>query len=298
MQKLIYIVVYPVVWFISIMPFFVLYGFSNLLFYIVFYVVGYRKKVVFENLALVFPEKSEKERKEIVRKFYRHFCDMTVESIKSLTISEKELKKRFIFTNVEEIHALEDQGKSIMLMAGHYASWEWIFILQRYVKSNGYAVYKKLGNKYFDALVKRIRAKYNTFLITTKETIFTIKKTRAEGKQGIYGFLSDQSPKYKKAVYWQKFMGITVPVYVSAELLAKELDLAVVFLKVKKIKRGYYEASFQTIASEPLKFPNYQITDTFLQLVEAEIREAPEYYFWTHRRWKHRDKVPPEFQKQ
>ncbi len=296
MQKLVYIAVYPVLWFISILPFPLLYGLSNFLYFLVYYIIGYRKKTVFENLALVFPEKSQRERTRIAKKFYHHFCDMAVESIKSLTIREATLKKRFIYTNVEEIQRLEEQGKSIMLMAAHYASWEWIFILQRFVKSNGYAVYKKLGNSYFDSLVKRIRAKYNTYLITTKETVFTIKKTRAEGKQGIYGFLSDQSPKYKKAVYWQKFMGITVPVYVSAENLAKELDLAVVFLRVKKIKRGYYEGVFTTIAPNPKDFPNYQITDTFLQLVEEEIREAPEYYFWTHKRWKHRDKVPPKFQ--
>ncbi len=295
MQKIIYIGVYPIVWFISILPFPVLYGFSNFLFYVLYYGIGYRKKVVFSNLELVFPEKSTKERLQIAKKFYRHFCDMTVESIKSLTISEDELKKRYTFTNVNEIKTIEETGKSIMLMAAHYASWEWVFILQRYVKSEGFAVYKKLGNQNFDALVKRVRAKYNTRLITTKETISVIKQVKKQGRQGIFGFLSDQSPKVFKAKHWQPFMNIIVPVYVTAEELAKELDLAVVFLKVKKIKRGYYQGTFTTLALNPNEYPNYQITNLFFKHVEEEIKEAPEYYFWTHKRWKHKDKVPPEF---
>jgi KDO2-lipid IV(A) lauroyltransferase len=295
MQRLIYIFVYPILWLLSILPFPVLYAISDFLYYVVFYIIRYRKKVVLENLALVFPEKTKKERLTIAKRFYSHFCDMAVESIKSLTISEKELKKRFVFTNIEEIQRLENNHKSIMLLAAHYASWEWVFILQRYLKNDGYAVYKRLGNKYFDNLVKRVRAKYNTHLITTKETVFKIKKTQHLGIPAVYGFLSDQSPKVKKAVYWRNFMGIKVPVYVSAENLAKELDMAVIFLKVKKVKRGHYQATVITITETPKEMPNYKITDTYLDLVEAEIREAPEYYFWTHKRWKHKDKVPPEF---
>jgi KDO2-lipid IV(A) lauroyltransferase len=259
-------------------------------------VFGYRTKTVKENLNLVFPEKSDEEIKRITKAFYHHLCDMIVESIKSMTISEAEMKKRYVFTNVEEIHKLEKINKSIVLMCGHYASWEWIFILQRYINHKGYAVYKRLANKYFDRLVKRIRARYNSYLITTKETIPTLTRSKEQGELTINGFISDQSPKVSKAYHWDEFMGIKVPIHTGAEMLAKKLDMAVVFFAVKKIKRGYYETTFKTLCINPNEYKDYEITDIFIKLVEKQIKEAPEYYLWTHKRWKHRDKVPDKYQ--
>ena len=249
-----------------------------------------------DNLHLAFPDKTEAEVKKITKKFYHHLCDMMLESIKTLSISEKELKKRYAFTNVEEILKIEKMNKSIILMCGHYASWEWIFILEKYVNHKGYAVYKKIENEYFDRLVKRIRAKYNTHLITTKETIFTLGAEKDRGVLTINGFVADQSAKHWKAHHWQEFMGIKVPVITGAEMLAKKLDMAVVFFKVKKLKRGFYETTFQTLTLEPNEHPNWNITDMYLKLVEEQIREEPAYYLWTHKRWKYRDMVPPEFQ--
>lgn len=292
MQLLLYILVYPILWLISIFPMRMLYAFSTFLFFLIYHIIGYRKKVVLNNLLLVFPDKSDDERKLIANKFYQHFCDMIVEMLKSITISESEIKKRFVFTNIEEIHKIEKEQKSIMLMCAHYGSWEWIFILQKYLNFKGYAVYKKLGNKYFDRLVKRIRAKYNTHLITTKETFHVLSKLKSKGELTINGFVSDQSPKYNKAYHWQEFMNIKVPVYTGAELLAKKLDMAVMFFKVKKIKRGYYETTFKTVTLNPNDYKDYEITDIFLKFVEDQIYEAPEYYLWTHKRWKHKDKVP------
>ena len=179
---------------------------------------------------------------------------------------------------------------------GHYASWEWIFVLQRYVPHRGYAIYKRLGNKYFDALVKRIRAKYNTFLITNKEAVSTLVKAKQDKELTLNGFISDQTPKQNKAYHWNEFMGIKVPIHTGAETMAKRLDMAVVFCKVKKVKRGFYEATFKTLATNPNEFKDFEISDIFMKLVEEQIREAPEYYLWTHKRWKHMDKVPPEFQ--
>lgn len=268
---------------------------SDVLFVLIFHVFGYRRKVVRNNLELVFPEKSSAEIKSIMKGFYRHLCDMLVESIKSMTISEEEMKKRFTFTNIEEVKRFENTNKSIVLMCAHYGSWEWIFILQTYIKHKGYAIYKRLTNKYFDKLVKRIRAKYNSYLITTKEAIPTLINAKRNGELTINGFISDQSPKVKKAFHWNSFMGITVPVHTGAEMLAKKLDMTVVFFKVKKIKRGYYETTFETLAENPKDFKDYEISDAFLKLVEKQILEAPQYYLWTHKRWKHRDKVPSEF---
>ena len=191
MQFLAYVIIYPFLWFISILPFRLLYAFSDLLFVMMYYIVGYRKKTVYYNLKLVFPEKSEQEIKIISKKFYHHLCDMMVESIKSLTISEATMKKRFVFNNVEELKKYEEQNKSIVLMCGHYANFEWIFILQRYINHRGYAIYKRLANKYFDRLIKRIRARYNSYLITTKESIPILIKAKQNGELTINGFISD-----------------------------------------------------------------------------------------------------------
>jgi len=296
MQFLAYILIYPFLWLISILPFRLLYAFSDMIYIFIYRIFGYRKKTVKENLRLVFPDKSEVEINKIIKAFYHHLCDMILESIKSLTISEAEMRKRFVFANFEEIHKITNQNKSIILMCAHYGSWEWIFILQKYTTAKGYAVYKRLANKYFDALVKRIRAKYNTYLITTKETITELTKSKESGEISISGFASDQSPKVKKAFHWKEFMGIKVPVHTGAELIAKKLDMAVVMFKVKRIKRGYYETTFVPITLNPNEHNDYEITDIFLNLVEKQIYEAPEYYLWTHKRWKHRDKVPKEFQ--
>ncbi|WP_282123492.1 lysophospholipid acyltransferase family protein [Algibacter mikhailovii] len=287
MQLLAYIILYPLLWFISILPFRILYIISDFTFFFIYNIFGYRKKVVTNNMKLAFPEKTEQEIASIRKKFYHHFCDMLVESIKSITVSEKEIMKRYTFPNVDEIHQLEKENRSIVLMMGHYGSWEWIFILQKHVNYLGYAVYKKLSNKYFDRLVKRIRARYNSYLITTKETVPTLIKAKRNKELTFNGFVFDQSPKLDKAMHWQKFMGVKVPVHVGAEILAKRLDMVTLFLKVKKVKRGYYEATFTDIIRNPKEYKDFDITDLSLQRVEEQIREAPEFYLWTHKRWKH-----------
>lgn len=294
MQLIAYILIYPILWLISILPFRLLYGLSDVIYFFIYRIFKYRKPVVKANLRLVFPEKTEQEITTITSLFYRHFCDMMVEAIKSLTISEAELRKRYKFKNIELINDLEDKQRSIILMCGHYGSWEWVFILQKYIKYKGYAVYKRLANKYFDRLVKRIRARHNTYLITTKETFKILYEAKQEGQLTINGFVSDQSPKAEKALHWNEFMGIKVPMYVGAEVLAKKLDMAVVFFGVKRLKRGYYETTFTTITEHPREFKDFDITDKFFTLVEEQIWEAPQYYLWTHKRWKHRDKVPAE----
>ena len=296
MQLIAYILIYPILWLISILPFRLLYGLSDVLWLFLYKIFGYRKSTVKENLRLVFPEKTEKEISKITSQFYHHLCDMILEAIKSMTISEKELKKRYKFTNIELINNLEEKQRSIILMCGHYGSWEWIFIMQKYINYKGYAIYKRLANKYFDKLVKRIRAKFDTHLITTKETFNILSECKKRGELTINGFASDQSPKATKAFHWNEFMGIKVPMYTGAETLAKKLDMAVVFFGVKRIKRGYYETSFKTITENPNDYKDYEITDMFFRLVEEQILEAPQYYLWTHKRWKHRNKVPAQFQ--
>ena len=291
MQRLVYLLVYPLIWFLSKLPFWALYGISNVLSVLVYHVVGYRKKTVLENLKLALPEKSAKEHKAIAKKFYVHLCDMVVEAIKSLSISEAAMKKRFTITNVDTILKLEKEHRNIMMFMGHYASWEWSVILQRFINHKGYAVYKRIENPYFDKLVKRIRARYDSELINTKETVHKMGAAISRGELIINGFIADQTAKHWKAKHFQEFMGIKVPVLTGGEMLAKKFDMAVIYLDIRKVKRGYYEADIKLITKNPKDFPDYEITDQFLALVEAQIHAEPAYYLWTHKRWKYRDKV-------
>ncbi|WP_142786235.1 lysophospholipid acyltransferase family protein [Changchengzhania lutea] len=291
MQFLVYILVYPFLWLISILPFRLLYLVSDFLYVLLYYIIGYRRKVVTGNLELVFPEKPKAEIAYIRKKFYKHLCDMFLEMTKTMTISSASLKKRFKVLNPEELKRLESLNKSVLLMYGHYASWEWSLELQNHSQLQGYAVYKKLANPYFDKLVRNIRSKFDTALISTKEIIAIIKQNEIENKKSITAFLSDQSPRLRKDVYWSEFMGVKVPCFTGAERLAKKLDLTIAYLKVTKVKRGFYEAEIITLAEKPKAYKDYELTDLFLREVEKQIHKAPEYYFWTHKRWKHHGKL-------
>ncbi len=287
MKFIIYIVVYPILWCISILPFPLLYLLSDFTFIIVYRLIGYRKKTVRDNLALTLPHLSNMERLIIEKKFYHHMCDMFLEMIKTMSISKEEICKRYVFKNFEVYQELEKIDKSIIIMCAHYASYEWVVSMNYYTKFKGYGIYKQIKNPYFDKLVHSIRSKFNAALITTKETIPTII-TNFKGKNlSVYGFASDQSPKLSNAHHWTKFMGVEVPVYTGAEILSKKYDMNVVFLQTKKVKRGYYEATMEILTTNAKEIPNYEITDQFIKLVEQQIYEAPEYYLWTHKRWKH-----------
>lgn len=243
-------------------------------------------------MQLALPDLSPEERFRIEKKFYRHLGDVFLEMIKSLSIPEAEIKKRYTFTNIELIQKLEKE-RSIVILFPHYANWEWSSTINLYITSSkGYAVYQRIKNKYFNNLVKSIREKNGTTLIETRETIKVIRKNQINKVPAIYGFLSDQSPQLSKAIYWQKFMGIKVPVHVGPEILAKRADLTVIYMHTEKIKRGYYSTTLKTLTTSPSTCPDYQITDMYLREVEKQIKAAPEYYFWTHKRWKHKDKAP------
>ena len=289
MQLVVFIFVYPLLWIISKLPFRLLYIFSDFVFFLVYRMLGYRKKIVSDNLKLVFPEKNKKELLQIQADFYDHTCDMFIEMIKTINLSKKEVKKRYRIINIEVLQEIEKK-KSSIIVCSHYANWEWNVSINNYVNSKGYAVYQKIGNKYFDKLVRTIRAKWNTSLITQSETVKTVILNTKNNITATYGIVSDQSPQLHKAQYWSEFMGVKVPIHNGAETLARKLDLAVVFLKVSKVKRGYYKAEFIPITSAGKKTEKNEITERFLRETEKQIRERPAYYLWTHKRWKHRDK--------
>lgn len=288
MQFVLFLIIYPILFLISILPFRLLYIFSDFVFFLVYYVFGYRKKVVRENIAMALPNLSEKERLAIEKKFYVHMCDMFLEMIKTMTISQKEIEKRFTFSNLDVYLDLEKKGKSIALVCSHYASYEWVLSMNKYITFKGYGIYKRVNNKYFDRLVRKIRSRFKAYLITTKETKSVIEENSKNGILSLYGFASDQSPQVRPKTYWSTFMGIETPVYVGAELLSKRFDMNMLFLKVRKLKRGYYQADIELLAEDVIHIPDFQITELFLKKVENLINDAPEFYLWTHKRWKHK----------
>ncbi|SHM92449.1 lysophospholipid acyltransferase family protein [Flavobacterium chilense] len=293
MQFLVYILAYPLLWLISILPFRLFYMLSDFVYFIVYYIIRYRRKVVRDNLTLTLPHLSKEELKKIEKKFYSHMCDMFLETIKTMSISPEEMDKRFRITNLELVNDYAKKGKSVILVASHYASYEWLLTINPKLAFKGIAVYKKVANPYFDKLVRKIRSKYNTEMIETRLAIPTMAKNQRNGILSMYGLASDQSPKLDRIFHSLKFMGVEVPVHTGAEMLAKKYDLSVIFVKVEKVARGYYEATFISLADNPKDYENFDITEKYLREVEKQIYKAPEYYLWTHKRWKHRvENVP------
>ncbi len=291
MQLLTYILAYPFLWLISILPYRLFYGFSDFMFFMLYYVIGYRKKVVRDNLKLTMPKKTAEELDQIQKDFYKHLCDLLLEMVKTMHLSKDKVKIRYDVQNIELIQEIEKE-KSILIVCSHYANWEWNVSMNNYINSKGFAVYQKIGNVYFDRLIKKFRSKWNTTPIEQKETVKAVIRNEQQSIRGIYGMVSDQSPMASRAQYWSTFMGVKVPVFNGAEVLARKLDLAVVFLKVSKVKRGYYKAEFIPITRNGKSTKEHEITEQFLRLTEQQIKERPEHYLWTHRRWKHRDKAP------
>lgn len=290
MQLITYILVYPIIWLISILPFKLLYLLSDGISFLFYYVIGYRKELVLNNLRVALPQKTTKELKKIRRKFYRHFVDIFMEMIKSFTISKKSLNKHYTYTNIELFDELYKNGKSTILIGSHYGNWEWIISMNSFVNYKGYAVYAKISNNYFNNKILKSREKFGVNFIQTYKIIPEIKNNYKNNIQSMYGFLSDQSPMLQKTHYWSDFFGVRVPIHTGAEMLAKKYDLNVVFLETRKVKRGHYETTFKLITETPQEYKDFELTDLFLRNTENLIKEAPEFYFWTHNRFKHKDK--------
>lgn len=294
MNLIIYILVFPFIWLLSLLPFRILYIISDFIFLIIYHVIGYRKEVVLSNLRLSFPEKDEKEIQSICRKFYHHFVDVFIEMLKTFTVSKEEVHRRYTFSNIDFFNGLKKNGKSVILMGPHYANWEWIMSLDSFADYKGYAAYTRIENKYFNNSIIKSRAKFGTNMLATSKIIASMRYNNKNNIIAGYGLLSDQSPQLKRTFYWREFFGIKVPVHTGAEMLAKRFDMNIVFINTKKIKRGYYETSFELISDNAKSHPDYELTDIFYKMVEERIRKQPEYYLWTHKRFKHKDKAPKD----
>ena len=294
MQRAVYLIAYPFIYLIASLPFNVLYIFSDFLRLIIYNLLGYRKKIVRSNLRKAFPHKSEDDLKWIEKRFYKHFCDITLEAFKSLTISSEEMQKRMVFKNLDVLTQFEKGNRSVIIMCGHYASWEWMLSIGYHTVSQGYGIYTPIMNKYLNKLIIKIRKKHRGNLISRYSAIQQIKNLHNEGNIAVYGFVSDQSPRPKPKSYWRPFLGVKVPVFVGAEMVARELDFGVVYAKINRVKRGYYEASFELISDQPKKTKLNRITDTFTEWLEQDIYSDPTQYLWTHKRFKHADKAPQD----
>ncbi|AXT59089.1 lipid A biosynthesis acyltransferase [Aquimarina sp. AD10] len=294
MHLLIYRLAYPIILGISKLPWRIFYAFSTFVYLIVYYIIRYRRTTVTENLTLVFPEKTKKEIQIIRKAFYKHMCDMFLEMTKSLSISREELIKRYKVVNLDEFHEFEKKNKSIITLMGHYGSFEWSNAVDLVSLNPCVGIYKQIKNKHFDKLAHRIRGRFNSRLIASHKVARQIIKDKQDGTVCGYGMISDQSPKISNAKYWTDFMGIKVPIFMGGEFLAQRLDVIVLYLHVEKVKRGHYEVRFIPISENSKEEEKYFVIKQYLRLLEKQIHKNPEYYLWTHKRWKHRNGPIPE----
>jgi len=285
-------VITPLLIFISWLPFRLLYFISDLFYYILYYGIKYRRKIVRKNLELSKVAKSTKDLIRIEKIFYRHLTDVFFEMFKFYSISPEEMKKRFYIENPEIFYQLEKKNKSVMFMTSHYGGFEWFLSINYHVPQLPFAVYTPLSNKSLDSLIKKFRLRHGSKLISRYKAGSYIKKQIKENKLFLYGMAADQSAQIRSITYWKEFLGVKVPVFTGSERIAKQHDIPVVFGKVVKIKRGHYKVVVDLISEFPNEYKDYQITDIYIKKLEKQIREIPEYYYWTHNRFKHKDKAP------
>jgi len=277
-----YILILP----LSLLPYPLLYLISDIIFLLMYHVIGYRKEVVFTNLKNSFPNKSKQELKKIMSDFYVHLCDVIMESIKGFTISEKQLRKRLIIKNPEFSNYFADKGKSIIFVGGHYNNWE--ICAQAFAMYSNHkciGIYKPLSNAFINDKIYTSRSKYGMQLISMKQT----KKSFEEGNDAkaiVFG--SDQNPANPKRAHWVEFLNQDTAVLFGAERYAKEYNWPVVFVSISKVKRGYYEVEYSLITDKPKDQPHGKITEDFTKRLEQDIINKPQYWLWSHKRWKHK----------
>lgn len=288
-EKIQYGLIYAWMYLHALLPLSVLYILSDILYFIVYKLVGYRLKVVRRNLKASFPEKNATELIKIEKEFYHHFCDYFVETIKLLHISDKEMQKRMIFENIELTKTLMETNGSVLMFLGHYCNWEWVPSINIHFYNEDIdlgQIYKPLKNKAVDKLFLKIRSRFGSFGIPRYETLRAIVKMRKEGKRVMIGFMADQLPSMLNIHYWTNFLNQETAVFTGVERIAKQTGFGVVYLDIEKVKRGYYKATVRLISDKPKEEPEFAITERYIRAMEATINRAPAYWLWTHKRWK------------
>jgi KDO2-lipid IV(A) lauroyltransferase len=278
---------YAINWVITLLPLRILYLFSDLLFVLACYFPGYRKKVVSANLRNAFPEKSGSERALIQRNFYRHFCDLIIEILKLTHMSDKELIKRMVCKNPDLLERLYKENRDAVVIFSHYCNWEWTKIIPALTQHLNVPVYKPLNNKYFDRFMYGIRASDNCHPVPMSNIIREILTNRKENRRAIYGLISDQTPARAEIKYRTTFLNQDTPVFLGAEKIAVKYDMPVIYMNIQKERRGFYYFTFDMLFEDPVGLPPYLITETHVKKLENIIRAKPEYWLWSHRRWKY-----------
>ncbi len=271
---------------ISLLPYPLLYLLSDFLFLMMYRFIGYRKKVVFTNLKNSFPKKSDTELKDIMVNFYQHLCDIIIESIKGFTISEKQLRKRLIIKNPEFSNYFANKGRSIIFVGGHYNNWEMCAqAFSMYSNHECLGIYKPLSNHFINDKIYTSRSKYGLNLVSMKQAKKSFEKAD-KPKAIVFG--SDQNPSNPKRAHWLSFLNQDTAVLFGVEKYAKEYNWPIVFVCINKVKRGYYEVDYSLITDNPSEQPHGKITEDFTKRLEQDIINQPQYWLWSHKRWKHK----------
>lgn len=279
---LFYVVLKP----LSYLPLGLLFFFSNIVYFLAFNFVRYRRKVVRNNLEKAFPKKSKKELDAIEKEFYKHFIDFIFESIKAVSISSKEVLKRTTIKNPELIESLYKADKNVIVTCGHFNNWEFYSLsLPKLTKYTTYSIYQPLKNRFYDQILFNSRTRNGMNLIGTKDIIPFFSSSTKEKKMVV--IVNDQSPSNLASAHWNTFLNQETGWNIGPEKLARKYDYTVLFGHSKKIKRGYYEVEFTMITENPTNLPAGSITDTYAALLEELIRDKPQFWLWSHKRWKH-----------
>lgn len=276
---------------ISYLPFFLLYRLSDFAFFMMYYVIGYRKKVVLTNLKNSFPEKSEQEINKIARQFYQHFCDLVLEGLKGFTISKEQINKRFKMEKDGVIEELYKQGKDIVFVGGHYNNWEILALgIGMELKHTIVGIYKPLSDKFFDGKMIKSRQRFGLKLAPMKQVKKFMEMDYGNPKGVIFAI--DQSPHNKRTAVWGRFLNQETAFFYGAEKYAKDFNVPVVYAVINKVKRGHYVAEAKLLTDKPNEMDYGEIILKANQFLEEDIRKAPQYWLWTHRRWKHKREKP------
>jgi len=290
MNRFLYSITYALCFLLAIFPFWLLHLFSDMVYFIIYYVAGYRKNLVRKNLGNAFPEKAPKEICTIEKAFYHHFCDYLFETIKLLTMSESQMKKHFVFKNEELIQHFLEQDKPVILLLGHFGNWEWVTSITLWIKSDENLVigqiYRPLRNKVSDRLFIRIRKSFHSVGFNKYDVYKDIVKMRKTGKNWLLGFMSDQKPSGNHPHILVRFLNQDTPVLTGTEKIARHSGAAVCYLNIEKIKRSFYEGKVELVSENAAETQEFEITKKYMQLLEETILRDPAGYLWTHNRWK------------
>lgn len=274
---------------ISILPFSVLYVISDFLAFIAFRIIGYRKKIVIKNLKNSFPEKSTAEIKSIAKNFYKNLADTLVETIKCMSISPEDLSKRVILKNLPLLESYLQKGHSVITMASHQGNWEYLLLVNSLKIKNGVviAAFQKVKHERFDQVMKKLRSRFGANLVEKKNILKEMVRKSATPR--VFALVADQTPVELTNRYWTTFLNQQTPFFSGAEKIAIKYNMVVIFVHMKRIRRGYYEVELSEISIPPYQEQEFFITKSYVEKVEADIKKDPANWLWSHKRWKHKD---------